>query len=74
MNSVPPSTCILDGAVLGTTPRVRVLVKPGSHTVQFVPEHGTSSTQTITVGAGETRTVAAKLAVQRSVTTANDGF
>jgi hypothetical protein len=74
MNSVPPSTCILDGAVLGTTPRVRVPVKPGSHTVQFVPERGTSSTQTISIAAGETRTVTAKLAVQPSAATTTDGF
>jgi hypothetical protein len=71
---MPPSTCILDGAVLGTTPRARVPVKPGAHTVQFVPAQGTSNTQTVSVAAGETRTVTAKLAAQQTAGTPNDGF
>lgn len=57
MHSVPVSEVVLDGKTLGSTPRVDVPVAPGSHSITFVhPELG-RQTATLTVKAGETRTV-----------------
>jgi len=54
INSIPISAVVLDGRPLGGTPRIRVAVRPGPHTVLFVhPEHGRKS-QTIHVDAGRT--------------------
>ncbi|HSY20814.1 MAG TPA: PEGA domain-containing protein, partial [Polyangiaceae bacterium] len=62
INSIPPSTCFLDGRSLGSTPRVHVSVKPGSHTVKFInADQGLTKTLTVSVGAGETRPAVAKL-------------
>jgi PEGA domain len=62
MNSIPPSNCFLDGKSLGSTPKVHVTVKPGSHTVKFVDaDDGLTKTVSISVGAGETKTAVAKL-------------
>ncbi len=62
INSIPPSTCILDGKSLGSTPRVHVSVKPGSHTVKFVDsDDGLTKTITVNVGAGETKPAVARL-------------
>jgi len=62
MNSIPPSTVFLDGKSLGSTPKVKVTVKPGSHTVKFVDaEDGLNKTVTVSVGAGETKAAVAKL-------------
>ncbi len=62
MNSIPPSTCFLDGKSLGSTPKVKVTVKPGSHTVKFVDaDDGLTKTLTVSVGAGETKAAVAKL-------------
>jgi serine/threonine-protein kinase len=62
MNSIPPSNCFLDGKALGSTPKVKVTVKPGSHTVKFVDaDDGLTKTVTVSVGAGETKTAVAKL-------------
>ena len=62
INSIPPSTCILDGRSLGSTPRVHVSVKPGTHTVKFVnADQGLTKTVTVTVGSGETKPAVAKL-------------
>ncbi|HTB75502.1 MAG TPA: hypothetical protein VK762_19760 [Polyangiaceae bacterium] len=62
MNSIPPSNCFLDGKALGSTPKVHVTVKPGSHTVKFVDgDDGLTKTVTVTVGAGETKAAVAKL-------------
>jgi serine/threonine-protein kinase len=62
MNSIPPSTCFLDGKSLGSTPKVHVTVKPGSHTVKFVDaDDGLTKTLTVSVGAGETKAAVAKL-------------
>jgi hypothetical protein len=64
INSIPPSTCILDGVVLGGTPRMKVSVKPGKHTVQFVDaEHNATSSVTVSVAAGETKQAVSKLAL-----------
>jgi serine/threonine-protein kinase len=62
INSIPPSTCFLDGRSLGATPKVHVAVKAGSHTVKFVnAEEGLTKTMTVSVGAGETKPAVAKL-------------
>ncbi len=62
INSIPPSTCILDGKSLGSTPRIHVSVKPGSHTVKFVDsDDGLSKTIFVNVGSGETKPAVAKL-------------
>jgi hypothetical protein len=60
LNSIPPSTCIVDGKTIGPTPRSSVPVSPGSHSVVFVhPEHGNKAV-TVTVGAGETKSAAVR--------------
>ena len=62
INSIPPSTCFLDGRSLGSTPKVHVLVKPGAHTVKFVnSDQGLTKTISVNVGAGETKPAVAKL-------------
>lgn len=60
MNSIPVSKVILDGRPLGSTPKLKVSVSPGSHTVTFVhPEHGKKS-KSVTVSGGESKTVVHK--------------
>lgn len=62
INSLPASTVVLDGKPLGATPRLKVSVTPGSHTVLFVnAEQSLKKTITVTVGAGETKPAFAKL-------------
>lgn len=54
INSIPISSVILDGKPLGSTPKMGVKVKAGTHTVVFVhPQHG-RKTQTVTVAPGQT--------------------
>jgi len=62
INSIPASNCFLDGRALGSTPKINVSVKPGTHTVKFVnTEQGLTKTVTVNVGAGETKPAVAKL-------------
>jgi serine/threonine-protein kinase len=62
INSIPPSTCFLDGKSLGPTPKGHVSVKPGTHTVKFVnSDEGLTKTISVTVGAGETKPAVARL-------------
>jgi serine/threonine-protein kinase len=62
INSIPASTCFLDGQSLGSTPKVHVSVKPGAHSVKFVnADQGLSKTVSVSVGAGETKPAVAKL-------------
>lgn len=62
INSIPPSTCFLDGHSLGSTPRVHVSVKPGAHSVKFInADQGLTKTISVSVGAGETANAVAKL-------------
>jgi hypothetical protein len=62
INSIPPSTCFLDGHSLGSTPRVHVSVKPGTHIVKFInADQGLTKTVSVSVGAGETKPAVAKL-------------
>src|SRR5690606_569852 len=44
INSVPPTTVLLDGRPLGKTPKVGVSVSAGSHSITFVhPDKGRKS-------------------------------
>lgn len=62
INSIPPSTCFLDGKALGSTPKVGVKVSPGVHTVKFVnSDQGLTKTISVKVNAGETKPAVAKL-------------
>ncbi len=62
INSLPASTCFLDGRSLGSTPRLRVSVSAGSHTVKFRnSDSGATRTVVVNVGAGETRLAVARL-------------
>ena len=62
INSRPASTVLLDGKPLGPTPRVKVAVTAGTHTVLFVnAEESLKKSVSVTVAAGETKAVSAKL-------------
>ncbi|MDB4942327.1 MAG: serine/threonine protein kinase [Labilithrix sp.] len=62
INSRPAATVLLDGKPLGPTPRVKVSVTPGTHTVLFVnAEESLKKSVSVTVAAGETKAVTAKL-------------
>jgi hypothetical protein len=59
INSIPVSTVVLDGRPVGATPKVGLKVPAGSHTVVFV--NGTDrKSASVTVGAGQTKTVAVR--------------
>ncbi len=61
INSIPASRVLLDGQPLGETPKTKVSVSPGKHTVTFIhPEHGKKSV-VVNVGAGETKSASARL-------------
>jgi serine/threonine-protein kinase len=62
INSIPASTCFLDGKSLGSTPRLRVSVSAGSHTVKFQhPDGGSTKSVVVNVRAGETRLAVTRL-------------
>lgn len=62
INSLPASTVVLDGKPLGATPRLKVQVSPGSHTILFInSELSLKKSITVQVGAGETKAAFAKL-------------
>jgi len=62
INSIPASTCFLDGKSLGSTPRLRVSVNPGSHTVKFRhPDRGSTKSVVVNVRVGETALAVARL-------------
>lgn len=53
INSVPPTTVLLDGRPLGKTPKVGVSVPAGSHSITFVhPEKGRKSVKVDVPGGG----------------------
>lgn len=61
INSMPPSSCFLDGVPLGMTPKIRQSVKPGAHRIKFMhPEAGTKEI-TVTAVAGQTVNAVLKL-------------
>lgn len=58
LNSIPASSVVLDGKPIGTTPQRGVSVSAGTHTVLFVnAEQGFKKQVSVTVGAGETKSV-----------------
>lgn len=60
INSIPVSKIIIDGKVLGDTPKVNVKVTPGVHLVTFVNTDGVKFEKSVLVVAGETVSVAHK--------------
>jgi serine/threonine-protein kinase len=62
INSIPASSVVLDGKPIGNTPKVKVSVTPGTHTVLFInSEQGLKKQISVTVGAGETKPAIARL-------------
>lgn len=62
INSLPASTVVLDGKPLGPTPKIKVSVTPGAHTIMFVnAEQSLKKSITVDVKAGETKAAFAKL-------------
>jgi hypothetical protein len=60
ISSIPTSKIVLDGKVLGDTPKVKVKVKPGIHYVTFIQPDLVRFEKTVLVVAGETVSVAHK--------------
>jgi hypothetical protein len=60
LNSIPQTEVLLDGRPLGPTPRQRVQVAPGTHTVMFVGEDA-KKVVSVSCKAGEVRSVAVKM-------------
>jgi hypothetical protein len=63
-NSIPASRIVLDGRPLGLTPKMGVAASAGSHSVLFVADGGTKKSTSATCKAGETKTVAVRIASQ----------
>lgn len=62
LNSIPVSNVVLDGKPLGQTPKVKVPVSAGTHTVLFVNAgEGLKKSVTVSVKAGENKPVIIKL-------------
>lgn len=62
INSLPASTVVLDGKPLGPTPKLKVSVTPGQHTILFVnAEQSLKKSISVDVKAGETKAAFAKL-------------
>ena len=62
INSLPASQVMLDGKLLGNTPKVHVPVSAGSHTVVFTNnDQGLKKQISVSVGAGETKPAIARL-------------
>jgi serine/threonine-protein kinase len=56
INSIPVSSVILDGMPIGSTPKVKFPVSPGSHSILFVnADQGFKKQISVAVGAGETK-------------------
>jgi PEGA domain len=61
INSIPASSVILDGKPIGSTPKLKYAVSPGSHSVVFVnPDQNFKKQVSVTVGAGETKAAIGK--------------
>jgi serine/threonine-protein kinase len=59
---LPASLVVLDGKAIGSTPKVQVRVKAGTHTVVFTnSELGVMKEVSVTVGSGETKLAVARL-------------
>lgn len=57
ITSIPVSKLVLDGKVLGSTPKVKVKVTPGVHQIKFVNNDGVKGELSVLVVAGQTLTV-----------------
>jgi heme/copper-type cytochrome/quinol oxidase subunit 2 len=57
ITSIPVSKVVLDGKVLGSTPKVKVKVTPGAHQIKFVNNDGVKGELSVLVVAGQTLTV-----------------
>lgn len=60
VNSIPVTKVLIDGRPIGTTPKLRVPVAPGSHKVQFIHPNLGRKTISVTLSAGETKTVSTR--------------
>jgi serine/threonine-protein kinase len=61
INSIPASSVILDGQLIGSTPKLRYSVSPGTHSVTFLNADQNFKKQiSVTVGAGETKAAIGK--------------
>jgi serine/threonine-protein kinase len=62
INSFPASAVVLDGKPLGQTPQLKISVPAGDHTVTFInSDQNLKKTVKVTVSAGDTKPVIAKL-------------
>ena len=61
INSVPPTTVLLNGRPLGKTPKAGVSVPAGSHTITFIHTDKGRKTVKVTVDGGASRTVSVRL-------------
>jgi serine/threonine-protein kinase len=61
LDSSPPSKVVLDGRPLGDTPKSNISVTAGNHTVLFANPGGGRKSVTVSVKAGESRSVSVKL-------------
>jgi serine/threonine protein kinase len=61
LTSTPPSTVLLDGNVIGSSPRVAISVWSGSHTVLFRSAEGREKKTTVTCAPGDTKNIDVKL-------------
>jgi serine/threonine-protein kinase len=56
INSIPAASVILDGKSIGSTPKLKYRVAPGTHSLVFVnPDQGFRKQISVTVAAGETK-------------------
>lgn len=61
LDSSPPSKIVLDGRPIGDTPKAGLSVKAGNHTILFANPGGARKSVTVTVKAGESRSISVKL-------------
>ena len=60
ISSVPTSKIVLDGKVLGDTPKVKVKVTPGAHQILLIDNKGTKFEKSVLVVDGEIVSVSHK--------------
>lgn len=61
LNSIPPASVMLDGKLLGKTPKIGLSVPAGKHLVAFLHPQAGTKIVSVVVNADETKTVAIKL-------------
>jgi hypothetical protein len=60
INCTPSAKVVLDGRVLGSTPKTKVKVTPGAHQIKFVNNDGVKGELSVLVVAGDTISVTHK--------------